>query len=132
MKNDFYSKGEIDLKSVPVATLAYVGDAVCSLHYRIAFLNFMKAKDIHNKVEEKVSKRGQARIFEKILPYLNQEEMDVAKRAMNSSSAGRYGNDSLYRKSTGLEAVIGYLYLKDGSRRINELLEIADTVEDNE
>jgi len=132
MRNDFYSKGEIDLRSVPVATLAYVGDAVCSLHYRIAFLNLMKAKDIHNKVEEKVSKRGQARIFEKIFPYLNQEEVDVARRAMNSSSAGRHGNDLLYRKSTGLEAVIGYLYLKNGNQRINKLLEIADAVEDNE
>lgn len=111
-----------DPKDFPISTLAYVGDAVMELFFRVEFLNEKKVSAIHEKVKENTSKHGQARILDVIWEILSDEEKGIVKRGMNSETAKKHGNDLLYRKSTGLEALIGYLYLKGDLRRIEELL----------
>jgi ribonuclease-3 family protein len=115
---------EIDIFQVPVSLLAYIGDAVMSLYFKTKYLKLMKPSEVERKVKEIVSRKGQAEILDAIWDKLNEEEKAVIKRAMNSKGAKRYGNDPLYRKSTGLEALIGYLYVSRSEDRLKEILEL--------
>jgi len=109
---------------VPSAVLAYVGDAVLELVFRLKFAGNYKISTIHERVKEWTSKHGQARMLESLWNLLTEEEREVVKRAMNSKAAKRYGNDPLYRKSTGFEALVGYLFLKRDFQRIQQLLAV--------
>ncbi|MEN3008695.1 ribonuclease III domain-containing protein [Pseudothermotoga sp.] len=96
---------------LPISTLAYLGDAIHGFFAKISSLNVLNVKEIHERVSGLVSRHSQARCLDQILPTLNEQEMGLVKRAMNSKTAKKYGNDEEYRKSTALEALIGYLYL---------------------
>ncbi len=113
---------KVDIRRLPVATLAYLGDSVMELFYRIYFLGAYKVGVISSKVKNITSRSGQAKLLERIWESLSDEEKEVVKRAMNSKSAKRYGNDPLYRKSTGFEALIGYLYVSGREKRIMDIL----------
>jgi len=113
---------KVDIKRVPIATLAYLGDSVMELFYRVHFLGSYKVGVISSRVKSITSRNGQAKLLERVWEDLSEEERDVVKRAMNSKSAKRYGNDPLYRKSTGFEALIGYLYISGRERRIMDIL----------
>ncbi len=114
---------DVDLNQVPVSLLAYIGDAVMSLYYKTKLSVLMKPSRIENEVRKIVSKEGQAEMLDRLWNFLTDEELSVVRRGMNSRSAKRHGNDLLYRKSTGLEALIGYLYLSGKEDRIKEILE---------
>ncbi|AEH50182.1 Mini-ribonuclease 3 [Pseudothermotoga thermarum] len=116
---------KLDPKFYPISTLAYIGDAVCSLYCRIENVKYVNVSTIHQKVTQQVSRDGQAKGFERILDLLSEDELSVAKRAFNSKAAKRHGNDLFYRKSTAFEAVIGYLYLAGKTERMYYLLKIA-------
>lgn len=113
---------KLDIKRVPVATLAYLGDSIIELFYRIHYLGSYKVGVISSKVKNVTSRNGQAKLLEEVWENLSEEEREVVKRGMNSKSAKRYGNDPLYRKSTGFETLIGYLYLSGRKRRIMDIL----------
>ena len=111
------------IEEMPISTLAYIGDAVIELYFRLAYLKDVNTKTLAARVRKTVSKFGQAELLGRIWEDLTEEEMGVVKRGMNSKSAGRYGNDPLYRKSTGLETLVGFLFLKGRLDRLKELLE---------
>ncbi len=112
----------LDLREVPTSTLAYIGDAVIELYYRLEYISSMRTSDLAEKVRRSVSKFGQTELLDGIWNHLSDEEKEIAKRGMNSRSASRHGNDPLYRKSTGLETLIGYLFLKGDADRIDAIL----------
>lgn len=121
-REDLFSFPELDLRELPSSLLAYIGDEVMSLCMKLRFIKLLKPSRIEKEVRKRISREGQAAILDEIFPLLTEEEKEVVKRAMNSKIATRHGNDPLYRKSTGLEALIGYLYLKGDEGRIIELL----------
>ena len=59
-----------------------------------------------------------------ILPHLTEEEEEIYRRGRNAKSKTTAKNAAVadYRKATGLEAVIGFLYLKGRNARITYLL----------
>ena len=116
---------EVDVIQAPVSLLAYIGDSVMSLYYKLEYICLMKPSEIEKKVKKIVSRKGQAHILDSIWNDLSEDEKSVVKRAMNSRSATRHGNDPLYRKSTGLEALIGYLYLTKRDERLKEILKFS-------
>ena len=65
----------------------------------------------------------QALIIEYLEPQLTQKEADIYRRGRNAKSYTMAKNATMadYRKATGLEAVIGYLYLTDQFARAVEL-----------
>ena len=65
-------------------------------------------------------------MIERIIPSLTTEEEDVYKRGRNAKSHTTAKNATVsdYRKATGLEALIGFLYLNDNMERIMELIKI--------
>ena len=63
-------------------------------------------------------------MIEKLLPMLTEEEAEVYRRGRNAKSPTMAKNPTMsdYRKATGFEALMGYLYLKDEFERLVELV----------
>ena len=72
-----------------------------------------------------VCAKGQWAFFEKIQPYLTEEEQAVFRRGRNSNAvAGKNQDQAEYKKATGVETLFGYLYLSGQTRRLEELFEL--------
>ena len=108
-------------------SLAFVGDAVFTLYARekVANLTDTSAGQLHIQATRIVCAKSQALLAEKMLPLLTEEETGVFRRAKNSKhmTAAKNANPEEYANATGVEAVIGYLYLSGKNDRIKELLE---------
>lgn len=108
--------------------LAYIGDAVYTLFARekLAFCGDMKVSALHTRVSNEVRATAQADLADKLMPVLTEEEADVFRRARNAKKGTRAKSASVaeYNKSTGLEAVFGYLYIIGEHERLNYLLNL--------
>jgi len=116
-------EGEIKYSEIPVDVYAYIGDAVMNLIARMYAVGDgrIRVMNAQRKAAIFESAVGQAKLLDTIWDLLKGEEKTIASRGMNSKGARRRGNSPVYRKSTGLEALMGYLFLKGESERINEL-----------
>ena len=116
-------------------TLAFVGDAVYTLYVRekIVFFKDLKGSDLNRKTSLIVKATAQSKFIDKIMPLLTEEEVDIFKRARNSKKNTRAKSASVveYNKSTGFEALVGYLYITGEIERLNFLLNSGENNEDN-
>jgi len=101
--------------------LAYLGDAVYELYVRDYLIEkgISKVNDLQKTSVEYVSAKKQTEILEKLLNenFFNENEIDIIKRGRNAHSHNSRTTDIItYKKSTGLEALVGYLYLNDKTR----------------
>lgn len=107
--------------------LAFVGDSVQMLYIKtkLALSHDCKSGKLHTLAKESVNATAQAQTYEDIKDILTEEEMQVYKRARNSKTSSSAKNAKItdYRKATGFEAVIGYLYLTGQSGRLITLLD---------
>lgn len=122
-----------DLRELPVSTLAYIGDAVYELYIRLALCKdgCGKSGELHRKTVRLVKASAQAQAARQLLPSLTEEEASIFRRARNSqpSSQSKNADPVDYRVATGLEAVIGYLYLSHADERLQTLMRMI--LEDN-
>lgn len=106
--------------------LAFIGDAVYSLFVRekVAFENDLKSGKLNEITANIVQAKAQARLIDLVLPHLTQEEIDIFKRARNAKkpSHSKSAKISEYNKSTGFEAVLGFLYVTGNDERLNFIL----------
>ena len=105
-------------------TLAYIGDAVYELMARQYILQGTKRKirDIHNETVKIVQATGQAEFLHHIKPILTEKELDIVRRGRNTKSLPpKNASVADYKLSTGLEALLGYLYLSGKEERLKEL-----------
>ena len=116
----------IDARNLNPQVLAFVGDGVFSLYVRHKLVvgGNSRGKDLHNEVTSFVKASGQSELIAKMLPLLNEDEVAVFKRARNHKTLSQAKNQKItdYRRATGLEAVLGYLYLSGKMDRITSLL----------
>ncbi len=116
-----------DLREVPASVLAYVGDAVFELHVRqvIAARHFSKSGALHKRVIAHVRAKAQADAARVLLAEFTEAESDYFRRGKNSNPGSMAKNCSPvdYKYATGLEAVIGYLYLSGDHERLDEILQ---------
>lgn len=119
-------KQEINLYS-PL-TLAYIGDAVYDLMVRTLVVEKgnCAANKLHKRTSEIVKAPAQAELVEKIMPQLTEQEQRIYRRGKNAKSYTMAKNATMkdYQKATGLEAVMGYLYLNGEITRAVELLKM--------
>ena len=110
-------------------TLAYIGDAIFELKIREYLLtqNYSKVNDLHKHAIKYTSAANQAKIIDYLMPNLLDEEIEYYKRGRNSGGTHKPKNASLndYRKATGFEALIGYLYLIKNEERLDEIITIS-------
>ena len=111
-------------------TLAYIGDAVYELYVREQVLRMsVKAHNLHQLAVKRVNNNTQASLLMRIESQLTEAEAAVARRGRNAKGIVPKNADvQTYRKSTGLEAVVGYLYLMKDQERLKWLLEQIEEV----
>lgn len=119
-------KEEINKKNINSLSLAYLGDAVYELYIRKHLLNKnLKVNELQKKAIEYVSAKAQSKYLDKLLEnnLLTEEEIEIVKRARNHKSHSSKSADIVtYKKSTGLEALIGYLEITNNKDRIKEIM----------
>jgi len=120
------------IKQMNPLVLAFVGDGVETLFVRakVALSGDQKANALHKRATEEVNAHAQSEQAERVLPYLTEDEKDIFLRARNSKSRHHAKNFSVvdYRRASGWEAVIGYLYLTGETERLKELFDIMEKV----
>ena len=113
-------------RNLSPVTLAFIGDAVYSLYVRerLVLTTSFGTGTLQKLTSAEVSAHGQSGLVEKILPKLTDEETDIFKRGRNAKKPTKSKNASVaeYNRSTGFEAVLGFLYLTGQYKRIEEIL----------
>ena len=109
-------------------SLAYLGDAVYELYIRSYLLNKgnIKVKELQMMAVNYVSANAQSNFLDKMFEngFLTEEETDIIKRARNHKCHKSPKNTDIitYKKATGLEALIGYLYMNNNKMRIEKIM----------
>jgi ribonuclease-3 family protein len=108
-------------------TLAFIGDAVQSLYARtrISLTSSSKTGILHKEVTKVVKAVAQAQVAESLLPLFDEVEADVFRRARNChiQTSAKHADRSEYRRASGFEAVLGYLYITGNNERLFNFLE---------
>lgn len=111
-----------DIKTFSPLSLAFIGDGVYEIVIRTIILGQgnMPTGKLHAFCASIVCAESQAISIEGIQDILTEEEKDIYRKGKNSNSPTKSKNASLlsYRKATGYEALLGYLYLKGMDDRI--------------
>lgn len=106
--------------------LAYIGDAVYELFVRrhVIAKGYSRTDRIHGEAVKYVCADTQAGVLRSIEPLLTKEEADMARRGRNAKSGHSARNACIisYRHSTGLECLVGYLFLKGEFERLTEIM----------
>ena len=114
------------VKQMNPVVLAFVGDAVYTLFVREKLALSLKYKtgELDRRTAQIVSAHGQSERLSEILPLLTEEEEDIFKRGRNAKKPTKSKNASVaeYVRSTGFEALLGFLYLTGQTERMEELL----------
>ena len=112
----------VDVRTYSPLTLAFIGDCVFDLIIRTVVVERgnRAANGLHKTKSAIVKAQTQAEMVELLLPELTSEEESVYRRGRNAKSYTTAKNASVgdYRKATGFEALIGYLYLQDDMDRV--------------
>ena len=110
----------------PIA-LAFVGDSVFDLFIRerIVRSGIGRPKDLQQKASGYARAESQAAMIRDLFEELSEEEQDVVRRARNAKvhTMPKHAGVMEYKMATGLEALIGYLYLSGRNERLGWLLE---------
>ena len=121
------SDKEAELKN-PL-TLAFIGDTVWDLLVRQALLDTSaRVNTLHRRATAVVNAGAQSLALERLEPLLEEPEKAIVRRGANAHCghvAPRNQNPVDYRRATGLEALMGWLYLCGKRERLTELFAAA-------
>lgn len=121
----------MDVKQMKSLALAYMGDAVYEIYVRRHLLQKgeVKPNHLHQAAVTFVSAKSQAKVIRDWLEQdmLSEEEQAVFRRGRNAKSGTVPKNTDVqtYRYSTGFEALIGYHYLLEDTKRLETLIQAA-------
>lgn len=119
---------EQDLRTYSPLTLAYIGDAIFELVVRTVLVERKntQAEKLHKAATKIVKAETQALMIEALKEELTEEELAVFKRGRNAKAVTRAKNATMseYRRATGFETLMGYLYLKGDMERMIELVHL--------
>lgn len=126
----------MDLHTVSTAALAYLGDAVLEIMVRERLVEegLSSSKSLNAAARAFVSAPSQARAMERLLPHLTEEELGYFRRGRNigHTNTPKSATVSEYRAATGMEALLGFLWLSGNEKRARELFLLAYPVETKE
>lgn len=117
MKTDEYSP----------LVLAYIGDAVYELYVRKKLVvgHNMPVDKLHKSATKLVNAGAQSESYKKIEEVLSEKETTIFKRGRNAKSTVPKNADMAeYRCATGLETLIGYIYLNGDKSRLDEIMSL--------
>lgn len=124
---------EKNIENINVLKLAFLGDTIFDFFTRNYLLkkygDTIKMNELHKKNSALVCAKGQARMVEYLINEnnLDDKEIEFYKHARNAHPHSKSKNSSIvdYRKATGFEALLAYLYLRDKKR----LMKVFDKLE---
>lgn len=107
--------------------LAYLGDTIYDFYVRRALVRRGgRVQNMHKEAVSMVCNHGQAQALARIEGELTEAEAGVVRRARNAhQNPPRNANPAEYHRATGLEALMGYLYLTGQQQRLDQLMRIA-------
>lgn len=115
-----------DLNTYSPLTLAYLGDAIYEIIIRTLIVESKNGtvKSLHKSSSNLVNAKAQADLFAKFENNLSEEELSIYKRGRNAKSHSVAKNADVhdYRIATGVECLMGYLYLSGKMSRCLELI----------
>lgn len=123
---ELFSLKEVDIKEYSPLALAYIGDSIYDLIVKSLVLNEgnCQVQKLHLRTSFYVQAKTQSLMMRTLQEQLTEEEHAVYKRGRNAKSVSPAKNQSVtdYRRATGFEAVLGYLYLKKDWKRMLDLV----------
>ena len=126
--NEIFNSKEVRPNEYSPLALAFIGDSVFDLVIKSVIVE--KANCQVNKLQNKTSKivraTTQALIVDALKDELSEEEANIYRRGRNAKPYTKAKNASYseYCKATGLEALVGYLYLKGDTERLASLIKL--------
>lgn len=111
-----------------VLVLAYLGDSVYEVYIRKYLIDkkISKVNNLQKEAIKYVSAKGQCNLINNLINdnFLTEEELNVFYRARNYKTNSHPKNTDIitYKYATGFEAIIGYLYLNNNIKRIEEII----------
>lgn len=125
-----------DPKLLNPLTLAYMGDAVLEVYVRHHLIGKKAAKPhlLHRMATHYVSAKAQSKALMVLQEELTEDERWMVKRGRNTKSGTIPKNADImeYRNSSGLECLLGYLYLTGNQERLNSLIQMMFTIIETE
>ena len=119
---------EVEPEGYSPLTLAYIGDSIYDLIIKTKVISEgnKQVKKLHQETSSMVQASAQSEMMRALQPLLTEEEHAVYRRGRNAKSVSPAKNQSLtdYRRATGFEALMGYLYLKKDWKRLLDLVKI--------
>jgi ribonuclease-3 family protein len=120
---------KVDIRTYSPLVLAYIGDGIYDIIIRTIVVtrgNSQPSK-LHKRTSRFVKASAQSAMIEAILEELTEEEQKIYKRGRNAKSSTMAKNASMvdYRRATGFEALMGYLYLQGQYKRMIDLIKSA-------
>ena len=120
--------GKVDIRTYSPLSLAFIGDSVYELVIRTMIVceGNTRPDKMHKRKSRLVKASAQAALLMAIEEELTEEEETIYKRGRNAKSFSVAKNATVvdYRMATGLEALIGYLYLTEQFERILVLIKL--------
>ena len=119
---------DAELQAMSALALAHMGDAVYEVLVRreLCRSGRVTAGDLHRQTIRLVTAPAQARAARLLRPMLTSAEESVFRRGRNTHShaAPSSSSEGEYHAATGLEALFGWLYLREETARIEELFSL--------
>ena len=126
--NELFQMEEVDIREYSPLTLAYIGDCIYDLVIKSLVINEgnKQVNKLHQETSKLVQASAQSLMMRTMQEHLTEEEHAVYKRGRNAKSVSPAKNQSItdYRRATGFEALLGYLYLKKDYKRLLDLVKI--------
>ena len=134
---EVFQMKEVDVHSYSPLTLAYIGDSIYDLIIKSLVINQgnRQVNKLHKETSMYVQASTQSLMMRAMQEELTEEEHAVYKRGRNAQSVSPAKNQSItdYRRATGFEALLGYLYLKKEWKRMLDLVKIGlDSLKEKE
>ncbi len=112
-----------------ILVLAYLGDSIYEIYIRKFLIDkgIAKVKDLQKEAIKYVSATAQEKYLKKMmeLNFFSDDELDIVYRARNHKVNHKPKNASVitYKYATGLEALVGFLYLSEKEKRISQIMD---------
>lgn len=134
---EVFQMKEVDVNSYSPLSLAYIGDSIYDLIIKSLVINQgnRQVNKLHKETSMYVQASTQSLMMRAMQEELTEEEHAVYKRGRNAKSVSPAKNQSItdYRRATGFEALLGYLYLKKEWKRMLDLVKIGlDSLKEKE
>lgn len=118
----------MNVDNINVLALAYLGDAIYEERVREYLIRsgISLVDDLQKETIRYVSAKNQAKIISYLIntKYLTDREINIVKRGRNykKNRHPRHTDIITYKLSTGFETLVGYLYLNNEKKRVEEII----------